>query len=41
LADTAPTPGAQHFFMERAQRIARSLQLALFGLPGLEAETRA
>lgn len=41
LVDTAPTPGAVPYFMERAHRIARSLQLALFGLPGLEAETRA
>lgn len=41
LRETAPTPGAADYFMERANRIAQSLQLALFGLPGLEAETRA
>lgn len=41
LVDTAPTAAAVPYFMERAHRIARSLQLALFGLPGLEAETRA
>jgi len=41
LRDTAPTPGAVDYFMERANRIAQSLQLALFGIPGLEMETRA
>ena len=41
LADTAPSPGARDYFMKRAIRIAQSLQLALFGMPGLEAETRA
>ncbi|WP_420434903.1 group III truncated hemoglobin [Hyphobacterium sp.] len=41
LTDTAPTPGALSYFMERAHRIAQSLQLALFGMPGLETETRA
>lgn len=41
LADTAPSPGARDYFLERANRIAQSLQLALFGMPGLEAETRA
>lgn len=35
LKDTAPTPGAVTYFMERAERIAKSLQLALFGIPGL------
>lgn len=33
LKDTAPTPGAVLYFMERAERIAQSLQLAMFGLP--------
>ena len=32
---TAPTPEATDYFMERAQRIAESLQLAMFGFPGL------
>ncbi len=41
LADTAPSPGAVIYFMERANRIAQSLQLALFGMPGLESATRA
>ena len=41
LVDTAPTPGAVAWFMERANRIAQSLQLALFGLPGLDAPARA
>ncbi len=36
LDDTAPTSGAVNYFMERAERIALSLQLALFGIPGLE-----
>ena len=35
LVDTAPTPAAVAYFMERAERIAQSLQLALFGVPGL------
>ena len=35
LVDTAPTEGAVTYFMERAERIAHSLQLALFGVPGL------
>ena len=35
LKDTAPTPGAAAYFMERAERIAQSLQLAMFGVPGL------
>lgn len=35
LKDTAPTPGAVSYFMERAERIAKSLQLALFGIPRL------
>lgn len=35
LEQTAPTPEVIHYFMERAQRIAESLQLAIFGLAGL------
>ncbi len=35
LEDTASTPEAVDYFMERANRIAESLQLAMFGLPGL------
>ena len=35
LTDTALTPGAVDYFMERANRIAQSLQLAMFGIPGL------
>lgn len=35
LKDTSPTPGAVTYFMERAERIAQSLQLAMFGVPGL------
>jgi hemoglobin len=37
LHDTAPTPQAAAFFLERANRIASSLQMAMFGaavLPG-------
>lgn len=34
LDETAPTPEAVDYFMERAERIARSLQLALFHVPG-------
>ena len=37
LADTAPSPEAAAYFMERAERIAESLKLAMFGLPGLGA----
>ena len=33
LKDTAPTPGVVTYFLERAERIAQSLQLAMFGLP--------
>lgn len=33
LEETAPTPQAVPFFMEKAARIAESLQLAMFGLP--------
>lgn len=37
LEDTAPTPEATKYFMERAERIAASLKLAIFGMPGLGA----
>ena len=37
LEDTAPTSDAVDYFMERAERIARSLKLAIFGVPGLGA----
>lgn len=40
LEDTAPTPEAVAYFMERANRIAESLQLAMFGFPGLPAKRR-
>ncbi len=35
LEDTAPSNEAVDYFMERAERIAESLQLAMFGTPGL------
>lgn len=35
LEDTAPTREAVDYFMERAERIAQSLKLAMFGFPGL------
>lgn len=35
LEETAPTPEAVSFFMERAERIAQSLQMAIFGLDGI------
>lgn len=35
LRDTAKTPEAIPFFMEKAERIAQSLQYALFGMEGL------
>ena len=35
LRDTASTPEAVDYFMERAERIAQSLQLAMFGYPGV------
>ncbi len=38
LADTAPTPQAADYFMERAERIARSLQMAMFDRPGTFAD---
>ncbi len=34
LEDTAPTPEVVDHFMVRAERIARSLKLVLFGVPG-------
>ena len=37
LEDTAPTSEAVDYFMERAERIAQSLKLAIFGMPGLGA----
>jgi len=38
LEAIAPSPPVVPYFMERAQRIARSLQLAMFGMPGLKPE---
>lgn len=35
LEETAATPQAVEYFMERAERIAESLQIAMFGTPGL------
>jgi len=35
LEETAPSPEAVDYLMERASRIAESLQLAMFGFPGL------
>lgn len=35
LEDTAPSADAIPYFMERAERIAKSLQLAMFGLQDL------
>ena len=35
LEETAPSHEAIVYFMERAERIAESLQLAMFGFPGL------
>jgi len=37
LEDTAPTPEAVDYIMERAERIAKSLKLAMFGMPGMGA----
>lgn len=37
LEDTAPSNDAIDYFMERANRIAESLKLAMFGIPGLPA----
>jgi len=36
LEDIAPSPPVVPYFMERAQRIAQSLKLAMFGIPGLQ-----
>ena len=36
LNDTAPNHDVVIYFMQRAQRIADSLQLAMFGVPGLK-----
>lgn len=38
LTDTAPSSEAIDYFMERANRIAESLKLAMFGIPGLPAK---
>jgi hemoglobin len=35
LEEISPSPLTVAYFMERAERIAQSLQLAMFGLPGL------
>lgn len=35
LDDIAPTPGVRLYFVERAERIAQSLQLGMFGAPGV------
>lgn len=35
LDQIAPSPDVTDYFMQRAERIARSLQLAMFGLPEL------
>lgn len=35
LAETAPNSDVISYFMERAHRIAQSLELAMFGIPGL------
>jgi len=35
LDETAPTPAARDYFMVRAERIAKSLRLAMFGTPTL------
>ncbi len=40
LHDIAPTPEAIPYFMERAGRIAESLKLAMFSLPGLKDSSR-
>jgi hemoglobin len=38
LEATAPTPEAIPYLMERAERIAESLQLSMFGYPGIKKE---
>ena len=40
LEDTAPHPDVVPYFMERAQRIARSLEYAISGLPPLNTGER-
>ncbi|MEZ5915739.1 MAG: group III truncated hemoglobin [Parvularculaceae bacterium] len=35
LDDIAPTPAVKLYFVERAERIAQSLQLGMFGVPGI------
>lgn len=40
LEDTAPSQAAVPYFMERAERIAKSLQLAMFGDPDLPEITK-
>lgn len=41
LEDISPSAQTVAYFMERAERIAASLQLALFGVPGLPPRTTA
>jgi hemoglobin len=36
VSDLAPSPDVTSYFMERAQRIAESLKLAMFSLPSLK-----
>lgn len=38
LVDIAPSTEAISYFVERAERIAKSLQLAMFGLPSLNTD---
>jgi len=38
LEATAPSPAVVGYFMERANRIAQSLELAMFGVPGIPGE---
>ncbi|MEM9494763.1 MAG: group III truncated hemoglobin [Pseudomonadota bacterium] len=35
LEETAPSPAVVLYFMERAERIAKSLELGMFGVPGV------
>lgn len=39
LEETAPSPAVVPYFMERANRIAQSLQLAIFDMPGMSEQT--
>lgn len=41
LHELAPHPDTVPYFMERAERIAQSLQFAMFGLPSLNSDNRA